>query len=429
MATNNSVNLSSEGITGYDGSGNFTGTPVVAHNVLVGGASSDVIVNVTPSTVGFVLTSNGATADPSFQSASPGASVTFTGDTGTPFSTSSVTIFANTASNNSGSSVSFDASTPNMTLNVTDASQNTLIGNGAGNATLTGTGCTSVGFNTLDALTSGNRSTAVGVNALSLTTADSDHVAIGANALQNMNGGIECVAVGSGALTASTADSLNNAIGYHALNLLNGGIQNCAFGGSSGASLTTGAQNLLLGNNSGTSYTSSESGNVLLNSSGVLGESHVLRIGAATGTSGRDLSTAFICGINGNTVANTQMVTIDSSTNQLGVMAVPVPGLTWTDQATSFTAAAYNGYFATAALTATLPTSPSEGQTITIYADTGSSVVVQAATGQTIRIGASASSSGGTATSATQGNSVTLVYRSASTTWNSPASQGTWVLA
>jgi hypothetical protein len=67
MATNNAINLSASGITGYDGTGTFSGTPVVAHNILLGGSSSDVLVNVAPSaTSGVALVSAGASADPAY---------------------------------------------------------------------------------------------------------------------------------------------------------------------------------------------------------------------------------------------------------------------------------------------------------------------------------------------------------------------------
>ncbi len=70
MATNNAINLNAAGITGYNGSGTFAGTPVVAHNVIVGGASNDVLVNVAPSaTVGVPLVSAGASADPAYGTA------------------------------------------------------------------------------------------------------------------------------------------------------------------------------------------------------------------------------------------------------------------------------------------------------------------------------------------------------------------------
>lgn len=100
----------------------------------------------------------------------------------------------------------------------------------------------------------------------------------------------------------------------------------------------------------------------------------------------------------------------------------------WSDQATSFNIVAGNGYFCTAALTAALPLAANEGDTVTIYCDTGSSVIIQANTGQFIRNNSSISSSNGTATSSTQGNSITLVYRAASSTWYSTSVEGTWVV-
>jgi hypothetical protein len=101
---------------------------------------------------------------------------------------------------------------------------------------------------------------------------------------------------------------------------------------------------------------------------------------------------------------------------------------TWTDQSSSFAALPNNGYFCTTSLTATLPIGTADGETITIYCDTGSSVVISANIGQLIRNGSSISSSGGTATSATQGNTMTIVFRSSSSTWYSTSVEGTWVL-
>lgn len=57
-------------------------TGLTAHNVLVG-AGTTTITNVAPSTAGFVLTSNGASTDPSFQTISTsGAVITVTGNSG-----------------------------------------------------------------------------------------------------------------------------------------------------------------------------------------------------------------------------------------------------------------------------------------------------------------------------------------------------------
>ncbi len=66
MTTNNSINLSAAGVVAYNGSGTFTGSPITQHDVLVGG-SSNAITSISPSTSGFVLTSNGTGADPTFQ--------------------------------------------------------------------------------------------------------------------------------------------------------------------------------------------------------------------------------------------------------------------------------------------------------------------------------------------------------------------------
>jgi len=100
----------------------------------------------------------------------------------------------------------------------------------------------------------------------------------------------------------------------------------------------------------------------------------------------------------------------------------------WTDKAISFAASVNNGYFCTAALTATLPAA-SQGQVVIIETLTGSNVVIQAAGGQTIKMGSSASSVAGTATSAASGNSAYLVFRNADSTWYSISTEGTWSLA
>jgi hypothetical protein len=101
----------------------------------------------------------------------------------------------------------------------------------------------------------------------------------------------------------------------------------------------------------------------------------------------------------------------------------------WVVQGVSTTAAASTGYFVSASVTITLPTGLTTGATISIYNYFGISVVINAGTGQTINIGVSTSSSGGTATSATDGDTVTLVFRSDALSWNAVSSIGTWVLA
>lgn len=71
--TGNSLNISQVGLVNFDGTATFTGVTVTQHDVLIGGASN-AITSVSPSTAGFVLTSNGTSADPSFQVAASGTS-------------------------------------------------------------------------------------------------------------------------------------------------------------------------------------------------------------------------------------------------------------------------------------------------------------------------------------------------------------------
>ncbi len=82
MPTSNALNISQVGLITFDGTNIFTGSPIAQHDILVGGVAN-AVVSVSPSTSGFVLTSNGTLADPSFQSASAsGAVTTITGDSG-----------------------------------------------------------------------------------------------------------------------------------------------------------------------------------------------------------------------------------------------------------------------------------------------------------------------------------------------------------
>lgn len=76
MVTSNSINANTTGVVAYNGSGNFTASPVTNHNVLVGGASNS-ITSVAAGATGTALCGNGASADPSFQTiAGIGSSVT-----------------------------------------------------------------------------------------------------------------------------------------------------------------------------------------------------------------------------------------------------------------------------------------------------------------------------------------------------------------
>ncbi|MES2409041.1 MAG: hypothetical protein V4509_01930 [Patescibacteria group bacterium] len=101
----------------------------------------------------------------------------------------------------------------------------------------------------------------------------------------------------------------------------------------------------------------------------------------------------------------------------------------WTDEGVNFLAVINNGYFSTAALTATLPASPVQGDTVAFICDTSGAVVVTANTGQKIRLGGSITSTAGTLTSTSIGDSLELVYRTTGTTWETVGSGGNWLVA
>lgn len=213
----------------------------------------------------------------------PGSVVTINGDTGSATG-STVTIYANNASQNCGSSVLFSNSGSTSTLNVTDVSNNTLIGLHAGNASISGSFNTSFGQNTLTGLTSG-----VG------------NLAMGYDALFGITTGSANIGIGSSTLVSVTTSGNNIAIGPNA-----------------GAGIAfNGAHNTLIGTSSGLNYTSSESSNIIIGNSGTASESNVIRIGTQGSGAGQQ-NTCYIAGVEGQSVSGSAVI-VNPSTGQFGV--------------------------------------------------------------------------------------------------------------
>lgn len=102
----------------------------------------------------------------------------------------------------------------------------------------------------------------------------------------------------------------------------------------------------------------------------------------------------------------------------------------WLDVSGALSAAADTGYFVTGTCTATLPASPSQGDTIKFVVDTTNILTITANTGQVIRQGNNASSTAGTAVSSQRGDSMDLVYRAANATWWAETGpNGAWIYA
>lgn len=211
---------------------------------------------------------------------------TIDGDTGS-VTGSTVSFKGNSTA---GSTVNFIGSGTAMTFNVSTLNSTIL---GAGSGTATGTNNTCVGVSAMNSVTSAN---------------------------SNCGFGVFC-------LETLSSGSANNFYGVASGASVSSGQSNCGFGGSTLSGVGTGSNNSALGNASGSNLATSDSHNIDINNLGVSGDSNTLRIGAGTGTGTQELSKAFISGINGNTLGGTPLaVTIDSSTNQLGVATFPSGG-------------------------------------------------------------------------------------------------------
>lgn len=143
----------------------------------------------------------------------------------------------------------------------TSSTYTVALGQGAGNASISGVGNVAIGYQTGDVITSGANNTLVGRNAGGSITTSSNLVAIGYNALASINGTgtdlASVVAVGYGAMQSSTGNNYSCvAVGDMALQAQTSGYSNTAVGGSAGYSLGTGIQNTFIGRDSGQTVSS-----------------------------------------------------------------------------------------------------------------------------------------------------------------------------
>lgn len=419
-------------------------------------------------TSGQVLTSNGAGVAPTFAAASggsitingdvgsiSGSTLTFTGGTsGAVFTGSSTTMtesfnFLNLPDTTAGGTVGYIAFNGVKYIHQY-GNDNFFAGQGAGNFTLTtglAVGNVGVGFEALKALTTGNTNVAVGIGSLAANSTGSSNVAIGTQALgDNISGdgnvaigtfallelttALQNVAVGSGALESITDSSRNVAVGFSALTELVGptGLGNqVAVGDSALASLTSGVSNIAIGASAGGNYTSNESSNIVIGTVGTINDDNTIRIGTqGSGTGQQNL--CFVAGIVGVTTSNTQMVTIDSTTGQLGAATV-AGGFTWTVITANTGMAVNNGYIANKAGTAilTLPASAAVGDIIRVTGiNTATGWQIAQNSGQTIYFGTfnTTTGTGGSLASTQIRDTIELVCVATNTDWNVLSSIG-----
>lgn len=100
--------------------------------------------------------------------------------------------------------------------------------------------------------------------------------------------------------------------------------------------------------------------------------------------------------------------------------------ISFIDQSSGITLLSNTGYYVTASTTQTLPAVPAQGDVVIVACDTAGAVTVAANAGQTIRIGNLSSATSLVSTDI--GDTLTLRYRLADTTWITVSSMGNWTV-
>lgn len=145
------------------------------------------------------------------------------------------------------------------------------------------------------------------------------NIGIGLNSLAGLTEGTNNIAMGEGSIDSLDEGSNNIGIGFFSLSTITGAAasNNTAVGFASLSNLATGNYNVAFGNNAGTSLNGSETSNILIGNTGIAGDNHTIRIGTE-GTSDNEQSTCYIAGIANATVTGSAVL-VDVTTGQLGL--------------------------------------------------------------------------------------------------------------
>jgi|GEM_PF-2011372 len=293
------------------------------YEVVLGTGTSALTAVSGTGTSGQLLTSNGASAAPTWQDSSAISSIYV--DLSGPVSGSTISLFALSGDGSAvgGSTLAFSASSSTeIDLQTTDSNLNTMIGENAGTPSLSTNGIqnTAFGYGALGSGSSATLNTAVGYEALNESQSDQGNTAVGWGTLTFLNGGNANTAVGFQALNSSTEDGSNTSVGSNSLLVVNGGSYNSALGFEAGFGVVNGSFNTYLGFGSGSAHASDESSNLIIGSNGVAGDQNVIRIGNQ-GTDPGEQTSCYIAGIYNNDSSGFTSplpVYVDSSTGQLG---------------------------------------------------------------------------------------------------------------
>lgn len=389
----NTIGAGSITIVGNPGTSTLTTqlTGLINHSVLVG-AGTPSITNIAPSaTSGVPLISQGAGADPTF-----GTAVVAGGGTGDTSFTAFAVICGGTTSTGPLQSIASVGTSPQVLTSNGAGALPTFQSVSASGAITTITG----NSGGAESPTAGGNFNIVGTGSITVAgSANTETVQLTGLTAHNVLLGEGTATVG---LVAPSATSGVPLISQGAAADPIFGTAVVAGGGTGATSFNT--NGVVISNTSGTGVLAALS---LVDGQVVIGSSAGAPT-AATLTAGAGISIA-----NGH--------------NSITIAATGA-GFAWSDNSGTFTAVKENGYFITATSTATLPASPSEGDTIAFIVDSAQFLTITGNTGQKIRIGAAISAAAGTAVNNAQGDAVTLVYRSTGTTWFADSVIGTWTV-
>lgn len=249
-------------ITIADESGNASTNNVTVSGTINGGAS--VVIAQNYGSITLIYDGTNWFTDPD---SSTNDITAISGDSGS-ISGTTVTLYANRAAKNAGSSVSFTNSGSTSTFNTTDATNNTFLGKNSGTTTVSGANNSAQGFNSMPAISSGDSNCGLGSTCFENLTTGNQNVGLGVISLQN---------------------------------------------------ITSGSGNVGIGHASGANYTSSESSNIVLQNPGVNGESNTMRLGS-TGVGSKQVDRAFIAATFGTTVGGSGIPVVIDSSEQLGTV-------------------------------------------------------------------------------------------------------------
>jgi hypothetical protein len=201
----------------------------------------------------------------------------------------------NSFSGNGSGLTSLNAAQLSSLGNANGGTNNFFVGP-SGNPTTSGPDNTSVGQDALHNNTTGSANTAIGFLALSNNTTGYDNTAYGAGALYYNTNGSKNTATGEQALYKNSSGDFNTANGYLALDLnttgsantadgagalaYNNGSYNTADGFQALINNAVGSNNIALGYNAGYGLGANESSNIDIGNNGNPGDQNIIRIGS-----------------------------------------------------------------------------------------------------------------------------------------------------